>query len=83
MFPDPGLFIAPTTDEKKAQYIGSWLHVREAWFMRVANESSLAMSNQSWHTFLSIDLSIPEKEETKAARHRREILDLVMPKSDV
>ena len=83
MFPDPGLLVAPATDEKKAQYIESWLRARHAWFMRVANEASLAMSNQNWRTFLLIDLNGPEKEETKAARRRRDILDMVMPKSTV
>jgi hypothetical protein len=83
VFPDPGLLVAAATDEKKAQYIESWLRVRHAWFMRVANESSLAMSNQNWRTFLSIDINVLEREETKAARRRREILDMVMPKSAI
>ena len=83
VFPDPGLFLGRATDEKKAQYIESWLRVRDAWFMRVANESSLAMSNQNWRTFLSIDLNVGERGETKAARRRREILEIVMPNSTV
>ena len=35
--------------------------------MCVAKEPSLALSNQSWRTFLSIDNTVPAKEETKAA----------------
>jgi len=80
IFPDPGLFIHPATAGK---YIESWLRVRDAWFMRVAKESSLALSNQSWRTFLSIDNTVPEKGETKAARRRQEVLDIILPKSDM
>ena len=47
--------------------------------MRVAKEPSLAMSNQSWHTFLSMDISVPEKGETKAAHHRQEALGKLLP----
>jgi hypothetical protein len=79
-FPDPGLFIHPATAGK---YIESWLRVRDAWFMRVAKEPSLALSNQSWRTFLSIDNTVPEKGDTKAARRRQEALDMILPKSDM
>jgi len=51
--------------------------------MRVAQESSLTLSNQSWRTFLSIDNTILEKGETKAARRRQEVLDIILPKSDM
>ena len=80
IFPDPGLFIHPAT---AAKYIESWLRVRDAWFMRVAKEPFLALSNQSWRTFLSIDNTMPEKGETKAARRRQEALDVILPKSDM
>ena len=76
VFPDPGLFIHPAT---AAKYIESWLRVRDAWMMRVATEPSLAMSNQMWRTFLSIDNSVPEKGETKSARRRQEALDIILP----
>jgi hypothetical protein len=46
--------------------------------MRVEKESSLAMSNQHWRTFLSIDPSVPEKTETRAARRRQESLELII-----
>jgi hypothetical protein len=80
IFPDPGLFIHPATAVK---YIESWLRVRDAWFMRVAKEPSLALSNQSWRTFLSIDSTVPGKEETKAARRRQETLDIILPNSNM
>jgi len=82
-FPDPGLFITPATDENKAQNVESWLRLREIWFLRVANELSLALSNQHWWTFLSMDHNAQEQRDTKAARRRREVLDLIMPKSNV
>jgi hypothetical protein len=79
-FPDPGLFIHPATAGK---YIQSWLRVRDVWFMRVAKEPSLALSNQSWRTFLSIDNTVSQKGETKAARSRQEVLDIMLPSPDM
>jgi len=74
-FPDPSLFIHTAT---AAKYLESWLRIRDTWFMRVEKESSLAMSNQHWCTFLSIDPSVPEKMETRAARRRQESLELII-----
>jgi len=79
-FPDPGLFIHPGTAMK---YVESWLRIRETWLMRVTNESSLALSNQSWRTYLSIDNTVPGKADTKAARRRQEVLDIILPNSDM
>jgi len=79
-FPDPGLFINPAT---AAKYFQSWLQVRDAWFMRVVKEPSLAMSNQNWRSFLSIDLDVLGKEKTKAARRRQESLEMIFPKSNM
>ena len=80
IFPDPGLFIHPGTAMK---YIESWLRIHEAWFMRVAKEPSLALSNQSWRTYLSIDNTVPGKGDTKAARRRQETLDILLPNTDM
>ena len=79
-FPDPGLFIHPATAGK---YIESWLRVRDIWLMHVAKEPSLALSNQSWGAFLSINNSVLEKKETKASRHRQEAFDIVLPNFDM
>jgi hypothetical protein len=80
-FPDPGLFIHPTTAVK---YIESWLRVRDIWFMRLAKEPSLALSSQSWRNFLSIDNAVLPvgKGETKAALRRQEVLNIILPNSD-
>jgi len=51
--------------------------------MRVVNESSLAMSSQTWRTFLSIDLNALGKGETKAARRHQESLGMLVPKSNM
>ena len=81
-FPDPGLFVSPASDEKKTKFIESWLRIREAWLMHVANETSLAMSGQNWRDLLSTDLSaIQEKNNTKAAKRRHQILAMLTPKS--
>jgi hypothetical protein len=82
-FPDPGLFVGPTDDEKKSKYIESWLQVRDAWLMRFQMEPSLAMSSQHWRTLLSMDLSVPVRGSTKAAMRRQDVLDLLLPKSSI
>ena len=51
--------------------------------MHVAKEPFLALSNQSWCTFLSIDNTILEKGETKAVHRCQEVLDIILPKSDM
>jgi hypothetical protein len=53
--------------------------------MHVAKEPSLALSNQSWRTFLSIDNTSLEnlKEETKAAHCCKEVLDILLPNPDM
>ena len=79
-FPDPGLFIYPAT---AAKHIESWLQVCDAWFMHVAKEPFFALSNQSWHTFLSIDNTMPEKRETKAAHCHQEVLDIILSTSNM
>jgi hypothetical protein len=76
VFPDPGLFIHART---AAKYIASWLRVRDIWLMRVAKEPSLALSSQTWRTFLSIDNAVLGKEETKTGRLRREAFDIILP----
>ena len=50
--------------------------------MRVANETSLAMSGQNWRDLLATDFSaIQEKKDTtKAAKHRQQILAMLTPK---
>jgi len=84
-FPDPGLLVSPTADEKKSRYIESWLQARDTWLMRLQNEPSLAMSGQHWRTFLAMDLSSPYKDKgpTKAAKRRQDILDMLVPKSSI
>ena len=77
-FPDPGLFTSPAT---AAKYIESWLRIREVWFMRVEKEPSLAMSNQTWRTFLAMDTNALERGNTKAAQRRQQCLSLLMPNS--
>jgi hypothetical protein len=80
-FPEPGLFIG--SKEKMTRCITSWLRARDVWFLCLEQESSLAMSQQHWRTFLTVDLSLPEKgkgQDTKAAQRRREVLDMITPK---
>ena len=77
-FLDPGLFISPASDERKAKFIEMWLQAREAWIVRVAHEASLAMSGQSWPNFLVTNRdSFSETKDTKAAKHHQHILDII------
>lgn len=49
--------------------------------MRVANETSLAMSGQNWRDLLSNDFNaIQEKDDTKAAKRRQQVLAMLVPK---
>jgi hypothetical protein len=83
-FPDPGLFVSPISDEKKARFVESWLRIREGWLIRLATETSLAMSAQNWRDLLTSDLStIHEKSDTKAAKRRQQNMVLLTPKSEL
>ena len=52
-------------------------------FYACGKRASLALSNQSWCTFLSIDNAVPEKGETKTACRHQEVLDTILPSSDM
>jgi hypothetical protein len=41
------------------------------------------MSSQHWRTFLSMDLSVPDEGSTKAAKRRRDVLDMLVPNSSI
>jgi hypothetical protein len=84
-FSDPGLLVSPTADEKKSQYIESWLQACDTWLMHLQNKPSLAMSSQHWRTFLAMDFSSPEKDKgsTKAAKCCQDILDMLVSKSSI
>jgi hypothetical protein len=50
--------------------------------MRIATETSLAMSAQHWRDILAFDLSaVQGKSDSKATKRRRLILDMLTPKS--
>jgi hypothetical protein len=51
--------------------------------MRVMNEASVAMSGQNWRDFLATDLSTTSEKDTKAAKRRQQILDMLTPRSDL
>ena len=78
-FPDPGLFVSPTADEKKSLHIQSWLQIHDASLMRLQMDPFLAMSSQHWRTFLSMDLSVPVQGSTKAAKRRQEVFNMLLP----
>ena len=83
-FPDPGLFVSPASDQKKAGFIESWLRIREGWLMRLATETSLAMSAQNWRDLLAIDLSaVHERSDTKAAKRRQQNMAMLTPKFEL
>jgi len=64
-FPDPGVFVSPADDKRKAKLIESWVRTRDAWITRITFEGSLAMNAQHWRDFLNIDLSsAPEVTDT-------------------
>jgi len=82
-FPDPGVFVSPANDERKAKLIESWVRTRDAWITRITFEGSLAMNSQHWRDFLNIDLSrAPEvtHTDTRSAKRRRLAQDLLKVK---
>ena len=72
-FPDPGLFLSPTKDLRKAKLIEAWLRSRDAWITRVTQEGSLAMNAQVWRDFLNVDSSASEVtvKDTKSEKRRQ------------
>jgi hypothetical protein len=81
-FPDPGLFVSPVSNEKKAKFLETWVRARETWILRVSHEGSLAMSGQNWRDFLATDLSsFSETKDTQAAKRRKQVLNIITPKS--
>ena len=83
-FPDPGLFVSPGTNEKKAKFIETWLRIHEAWAACVAQGGVLAMSAQLWHDILATNFSNQMgTADTKAAKHCQRIHSiLILPSSD-
>ena len=51
--------------------------------MRVAKEPSLALLNQSWRTYLGMGNTIPSNGETKSAHRQQEVLDMLLPSTDI
>lgn len=81
-FPDPGLFVSPAKEEKKAKFIETWLRIRDAWIARLAHEGSLAMLSQHWRDLLATDLSnLLGLSDTKATKRRQQIHDILKPRS--
>ncbi len=79
VFPDPGLFVSPAADKKKAKFIETWLQVRAAWIVRVMHEG-LAMSSQAWRDLLSTDLNdFSKMGDTKAMNRRQKLYDMFKP----
>jgi hypothetical protein len=80
-FPDPGLFVTPTNDKKKAKLIETWVRVRPAWIVRIVHEG-LSMSSQEWRDLLSMDLSdLSGNGDSKAMKRREKIRDKFTPTS--
>ena len=80
-FPDPGLLVTPTTDERKAKLIEMWLRIREAWSVRIRHGELLSMSGQHWRDCLSTDFNnLLGKSDSKATKRRQKILETLTPR---
>ena len=55
VFPDPGLFIGCTSEDKTTQYLHQWLHLRTAFIYRLSTPSSSAqpLRGQVWCDLLN------------------------------
>lgn len=81
-FPDPGLFVTPASDTKKAAYLESWLQARSAWLWHVNRQSMSALSAQMWRTFLSLDYlqttsTTTTASTTKSSKRRDQIREIM------
>ena len=79
-YPDPGLFVSPAKDERKAKLIETWVRVRDAWIARLAHEESVAMNAQHWRDFLNANLSNESEvaaTSSKSAKRRQYAHDLL------
>ena len=57
-FPEPGLFVGVTTEERQALYFANWLKYRDALIYRLAFSSSASTtSNKLWRTLLTLPLN--------------------------
>jgi len=57
-FPEPGLFVRVTTEERQALYFANWLKYRDALIYRLVFSSSTStMSNKLWRTLLTLPLN--------------------------
>jgi len=57
-FPEPGLFVGVTTEERQVTYFANWLKYRDALIYRLAFSSSAnTISNKHWRTLLNLPLN--------------------------
>jgi hypothetical protein len=57
-FPEPGLFVGVTTEERQALYFANWLKYRDALIYWLAFSSSASTtSNKLWRTLLTLPLN--------------------------
>jgi hypothetical protein len=71
VFPDPGLFVSCTTNEKKARYFHHWKELSDLMKFRVSDGQANAqpLSNQVWRDILN-GLHLSVSEGNKAAKRR-------------
>lgn len=77
-FPDPGLILGVTTDERRTIYLRSWLSHRMALIYRLSSSNSLArpISSQLWRTLLFFNMSVGD-QNSKSQKYRQEIADIL------
>ncbi|KIJ92392.1 hypothetical protein K443DRAFT_649489 [Laccaria amethystina LaAM-08-1] len=76
-FPDPGLFVGCTSEEKTTQYLHKWLRLRNAFIYRLSTASSSAqpLKGQVWRDLLnSSDTKQPSGSQSTKASQRAEML---------
>lgn len=78
IFPEPGLFVGVTTDERKAIYFSNWLKYRSTLIHRQSFSSSASpINNQQWRTLLFLPLdhnpAAPPKHDAPSHRNRTQV----------
>ncbi|KAF8060157.1 hypothetical protein FPV67DRAFT_1674119 [Lyophyllum atratum] len=79
VFPDPGLFVGVTTEDKMVTYLRNWVTNRSAIIFRLASGGATAspIKSQLWRLLLNFGLAAPDPSETVGARRRQEIIELL------
>ena len=75
--PEPALFVTPSNDQKKLNYLMTWIKSRPAWIWRLESQENAAVSAQTWRDFLGMSFNQEANTRTEAGRRRERMQKLL------